>query len=175
VTRAGATVLAEAPMTVVADPAGVAFCLTADEGVEVSGEPGSWAMSALHTPDVAGARAFYGAAFGWTLEPGTGFDVFRLGEQVVAVVTATDGAASRGARAGSLTAVGLVEADQRGRAPVGVPHWAINFAVRDVDAFAQRAAGLGATILLAPFTTPGFRNAVIADPQGGVLAISAAA
>ena len=53
-------------------------------------------------------------------------------------------------------------------------HWAVNFAVRDVDDFGERAAGLGATILLAPFDTPGFRNSVIADPQGGVFAVSAA-
>ena len=54
------------------------------------------------------------------------------------------------------------------------PHWSVNFAVRDADAIAERAIGLGGTIVMAPMDTPGFRSAVIADPQGGVVAVSAA-
>ncbi len=33
----------------------------------------------------------------------------------------------------------------------------------------------GGTVLLAPTDTPGFRSAVIADPQGGVIAVTAPA
>jgi catechol 2,3-dioxygenase-like lactoylglutathione lyase family enzyme len=43
----------------------------------------------------------------------------------------------------------------------------------DADVITQRATTLGGTVLMAPFYTPGFRNAVLADPQGGVIAISA--
>jgi predicted enzyme related to lactoylglutathione lyase len=53
------------------------------------------------------------------------------------------------------------------------PHWSVNFAVRDADAMVEHAADLGGTIVMAPMDTPGFRSAVIADPQGGVIAISA--
>jgi predicted enzyme related to lactoylglutathione lyase len=53
------------------------------------------------------------------------------------------------------------------------PHWSVNFAVRDADSTAERAAALGGTVLMAPMSTPGFRNAVIGDPQGGVIAVSA--
>jgi predicted enzyme related to lactoylglutathione lyase len=53
------------------------------------------------------------------------------------------------------------------------PHWSVNFGVGDPDAVAQHATSLGGDVLMAPFDTPGFRNAVIADPQGGVIAVSA--
>lgn len=43
------------------------------------------------------------------------------------------------------------------------------------DSIAQRAVALGGTILMEPMNTPGFRSAVIGDPQGGFIAISAAA
>ena len=54
------------------------------------------------------------------------------------------------------------------------PHWSINFAVRDVDFIAEHVIALGGTILMPPMNTPGFRNAVIGDPQGGFISVSAA-
>lgn len=42
------------------------------------------------------------------------------------------------------------------------------------DSIAQRAVALGGTILMEPMNTPGFRSAVIGDPQGGFIAVSAA-
>jgi uncharacterized protein len=119
-------------------------------GAERMGEPGAWAMSSLHSTDLERAQAFYGGLFGWELEPATEapFRQWRLSGQVVAVATGTDG--------------------------VSVPaHWSVNFAVRDPDAVVDQAAALGGAVLMAPFDTPGFRNAVIADPQGGVIAVSA--
>jgi uncharacterized protein len=136
-----------------ADATGVPFGLWQPgdrDGVEVVDEPNSWAMSSLHTLDVDRAHAFYGALFDWELAsiPGAGFAQWRRGDRIVAVVTATDGVAVP-------------------------PHWSINFAVSDADEFADRAVTLGGTILMGPMDTPGFRNAVIADPQGGVVAVSA--
>ena len=55
-------------LAVVADPQGAVLCLwEADcrEGAQVINEPGAWAMSALQTPDLDAAIAFYGAVFGW--------------------------------------------------------------------------------------------------------------
>ncbi len=52
------------------------------------------------------------------------------------------------------------------------PHGSVNFAVGDVDAECERAVGLGGSLLMPPFDTPGFRNAVIADPQDAVIALS---
>ena len=65
-------------------------------------------------------------------------------------------------------------------APIGEgdptpPHWSVALTVSNVDATARRASELGGTVLLAPSDTPGFRSAVIADPQGGVVAVTAPA
>jgi len=139
-------------LAVVADPAGVAFGLWEPRGrigAELTGRPSTWAMSALHTPDPERAAAFYGDLFGWELAPDDGapFSRWELGGRLVAVLAGTDGAA--------------------------VPaHWAVNLAVGDVDAVTARATSLAGVVLMAPFDTPGLRNAVIADPQGAVLALS---
>ena len=144
----------EGRLAVLADATGVPFGLWqagTRVGAQLVNEPNTWAMSSLHSTDLDRAQAFYGDVFGWQLEPvpGTPLSQWRLSGQVVAVVTATDG--------------------------IAIPaHWSVNFAVHDADAIAEHAAGLGGTVLMAPMDTPGFRSAVIADPQGGVIAVSAA-
>lgn len=140
-------------LAVVADSTGVPFCLWQageGDGAVLADEPNAWAMSSLHTTDVGKARAFYGAMFDWELEPvaDAPFALWRRSGQVVAVVTATDGVAVP-------------------------PHWSVNFAVTDVDSVARHAEALGGTILMAPMDTPGFRNAVVGDPQGAFIAVSA--
>lgn len=144
---------ADGRLAVVADPAGVAFGLWEPRdrvGAELAGRPNSWAMSSLHAPDPQRAATFYGDLFGWELEPdgGAPFSHWRLDGRLVAVLAATDG-----------TAV--------------PPHWAVNFAVGDVDAVAAQAVRLGGAMLVAPFGARGFRNAVVADPQGAVVALGA--
>jgi predicted enzyme related to lactoylglutathione lyase len=141
--RAGGSTLIEADgFAIVADPTGVAFGVTERHAAEAVDRPGAWAMSALHSPDLDAAAAFYRAAFGWTLEG----MFFKLAGRVVAVATP----------AGSVP-----------------PHWAVNFRVVDVDSTAEQAAALGGAVLMAPLDAPGLRNAVLADPQGGVIAVSA--
>jgi predicted enzyme related to lactoylglutathione lyase len=140
-------------IAVLADATGVPFCLRqagGNDGAELANEPNSWAMSSLHTTDLGRAQAFYGAMFDWDLEsvPGAPFSRWLRSGRVVAVVTATDGVAVP-------------------------PHWSVNFAVRDADAIAQHAVALGGGISMAPMDTPGFRSAVIRDPQGGTIAVSA--
>ncbi len=143
----------EGCIAIASDRAGAAFAIWEPgrrAGVGLLGVPNTWAMSALHTTDLRDAERFYGKVFGWdlvrTADPR--LCEWRLGGRRVAVATLTDGQA----------------------VPV---HWAVNFAAGDVDEFAQQAKALGATLLVAPVSTPGFRSAVIADPQGGVFAISA--
>ena len=133
-------------MAVVADSTGVLFCLSTGRAAEVTGKPGTWAMASLHTPDLKRVEAFYQLAFGWELERGDAFGQWWLDGQRVAIVTAD------------------------GNAP---PHWAIAFAVTDADAITEHAQALGGTVLMGPIDTPGFRSAVIADPQGAVIAVSA--
>jgi predicted enzyme related to lactoylglutathione lyase len=53
----------------------------------------------------------------------------------------------------------------------GTAHWIPFFAADNVDQQAARAAELGARVLVPPVTVPRGRAAVIADPQGAVLAL----
>ena len=140
---------------VLTDATGVPFCLWQAAkriGAELTGKPSTWAMSSLHTTDLEQAHAFYGAMFGWELEPvpDAPFSQCRLADQVIAVVTATDGVTVP-------------------------PHWSVCFAVGDADPVAEHATALGGAVLMGPVDTPGHRSAAIADPQGGVVAVSAPA
>ncbi len=154
---------------VLVDPTGAAFGVWEAhdrEGAQLVNQPGTWAMSALHTPDPAAAAAFYGAVFAWGTEPiapEAPVTLFRLadyvggepGQQiprdVVAVMTATEAEPNR---------------------PSVPPHWNVNVLVNDSDAIAARAAELGGSVLMPPLNTPGFRSAVLLDPQGGGFSVS---
>jgi predicted enzyme related to lactoylglutathione lyase len=148
-----------------ADPTGAPFGVrvgSAPTVAEIVDAPGAWQMSALHTPDMTGAEKFYSTVFGWRLEmaPGAGVGLWRMAgstrrathptlpDDVVAVATFANPAS-------------------------GVPpHWAVNVQVSDADAVSRRVVELGGSLLMPPTDAPGFRNAVLADPSGGVLAIS---
>jgi uncharacterized protein len=52
------------------------------------------------------------------------------------------------------------------------PHWSVDFWVDDADATAEKAAELGGKVIAPPFDTPGFRQAVLADPEGASFSVS---
>ena len=55
-----------------ADPQGAAISVWQagpHRGAQLVNEPGTWNFSELNTRDVDGARAFYGAVFGWEADP----------------------------------------------------------------------------------------------------------
>lgn len=164
---AGGTVVVEpfdAPpagrMAVLSDPAGASFCVWeagARRGAELVNEPSAWAMSMLSTNDGDGAKAFYGALFGWEAEEFVpGVALFRLpgyvgGEphqpvprDVVAVVAEGDGDAG----------------------------WSVDMWVTDARAAAARAQELGGTVVVEPREASGFLQTAIADPAGAVLSVS---
>lgn len=169
---AGATVVAgptphgdAGRVAVLADPAGIGFGLWqagSRRGAERVNEPESWTMSSLHAPVGEQASAFYGAVFGWRTDPVPGAPIvfWRLDGYVGGV---PDQPMPR-----DVVAV---------LAPIGPgdptpPHWSIAFRVADVDETARRAGALGGAVLMPPTDTPGFRSAVVADPQGGVVALT---
>ncbi len=147
-------------MAVLRDPAGAAFCVWqagVRRGAQLVNEPSAWAMSALNTNDPEGATCFYRALFGWEAEAlGPEVTLFRLpgyvgGEpeqpvarDVVAVMMSGDGEQS----------------------------WSVDVWVADAHRVAATAAELGGAVQVEPREIPGFRNAVIADPQGAVLSVS---
>jgi predicted enzyme related to lactoylglutathione lyase len=151
---------------VVADPAGAVFSVwqpRTHRGAQVVNEPGAWSMSAINTPDPDGAKAFYGAVFGWESSamdeqismwhlPGFvgGEPQQPVPRDVVAVMVAVSDAAE---------------------VP---PHWSVDFWVGDLDATVETTTRLGGAVIVPPYDIPGtpLTQAVIADPQGATLSVT---
>jgi uncharacterized protein len=167
--RAGGSVLQppfDAPpagrAAVLADPAGAPFCVwepRAREGAQLVNEPRAWSMSSLHTSDPEGAKAFYGAVFGWRPEVfgagGIHMTLWRLPGYV--------GGEPEQPVPRDVVAVMVPAATADRGAP---PHWSVDFWVAAVDEVADRAARLGGNVVVPPHDTPGFRRAMISDLQG---------
>jgi predicted enzyme related to lactoylglutathione lyase len=177
VREAGGTVLSEpmdagdaGRMAVCADPAGAAFSLwqpNRHRGAAVVNEPGSLNFNDLHTNDPEGARAFYGAVFGW--------DLLNLGMWALPAYGDFLEARNPGQRK-NMTEMGAPPRFQEVVASLlridGPARWGITLAVEDADAIAARAAELGGTVLVPPVDAPWVRTTVIADPAGAVFTAS---
>jgi predicted enzyme related to lactoylglutathione lyase len=182
VRAAGGTVIMEpgdvgesGRMAVFADPAGATFSVwqpNTHRGATIVNEHGSVNFNILNTGDVEGARAFYGAVFGW--------EVLGVGDgSMWALAGYGDFLEQRnpGMREG-MAAMGAPERFEDvvagiGPAPDdGTARWDVTFAVDDADAIAARAVELGGRVLVPPFDAPWVRMAVIADPQGATFTAS---
>lgn len=155
----------EGQLAVLRDPAGVAFGIWQPgerRGAQLVNEPGTWTMSTLHTTALNETDVFYGGLFGWKLDRvvDTPLAYWRLPGHV--------GGQINQPMPRDIVAV-AVEIGEDEPTP---PHWGITFLVADCDETAGKADALGGTILLAPTDAAGFRSAVVADPHGGVIAIS---
>jgi uncharacterized protein len=185
VRAAGGTVLREpgdvgdsGRMAVCADPAGAAFRVwqvNEHRGAAIVNEPGSLNFNDLHTRDLEGAKAFYGAVFGWELLPlGEGFawalagygDFLERRSPGLRHGMADMGAPERFEDV--VASVRPIPDDQ----PDVVAHWGVTFAVDDADAIAARAAELGGRLLVPPFDAPWVRMTTIGDPQGATFTAS---
>jgi uncharacterized protein len=177
VRAAGGSVLSEpmdvgdaGRMAVCADPAGAAFSLwqpNQHRGAAVVNEPGSLNFNDLHTNDVDGARAFYGAVFGWDLLEGGMWALPAYGDLLE---ERTPGHRKNIAEFGAPprfeeVVASLLRID-------GPARWAVTFAVADADAIAARAEELGGKVLVTPVDAPWVRTTVIADPAGAVFTAS---
>ena len=110
----------------------------------------------LVTPDLAGARKFYGGLFGWTFSDvqskNAAYAVASLNGQPIAGLIHKEFATGKRRQ----------------------PAWLSFIAVRDVDATSTLAVQHGAKVLFAAHNVPGRgRQAVLADPQGAVFAVLA--
>jgi uncharacterized protein len=158
-------------MALVADPAGAAFCLWQpgrSRGAQLVNEPGAWAMSSLNTRDPEGAKQFYGAVFGWET------DTFELGGAEVTLwrLPGFVGGEPQQPVPRDLVATMLPMGDEfPDEMP---PHWSVDFWVGDVDETAEQAAELGGKVVAPPYDIPGagFREAVLADPQGAAFSVT---
>ncbi len=121
-------------------------------GAQLVNEPGTFTWNELATTDVAAARAFYTAVFGWGIDDAASSDaaaIFTIGGEMVC--------GSHLAGEGEY------------------PSWTVWLAVDDCDASAARASELGGKIMVPPNDMDFGRGAVVADPHGAVFGIGAMA
>ncbi len=164
VSEAGGSVIAEpmdvmdlGTMAVFADPTGAVFGIWQPgtfPGAGVVNEPGALAWNELNTRDLEGAKAFYGAVFGWAFEDndmgeaGT-YTTIKLGEDMVG---------------------GILNMTERG-VPDEIPaHWQVYFAVEDTDATVAQATERGGSVMVPPMEVPAGRFAILVDPHGASFA-----
>ncbi len=109
----------------------------------------------LLTTDPDAATDFYTKVIGW------GTDTWEGGEMPYRMWT-TEGGGSIG---------GVMELPDQAREAGAPPHWIAHIATPDVQATADRAAELGATVLVPPQDIPSVGTfAVLQDPAGAVFA-----
>ena len=166
-------------MAVFTDPDGAVFAVwqaKQHKGSRIVNEHGSLNFNNLHTRDPEGAKAFYGAVFGWdTLELDGGFQTWTLpgyGDHLeVDNPDMRKNMAEVGAPEGFedvVASLAPIPDDQ----PDTPPHWGLTFAVDDADAIAKAATELGGTVVVPPFDAPWVRMTVITDPQGATFTAS---
>jgi uncharacterized protein len=166
-------------MAVFADPEGAVFCVwQAGEhrGATVVNEHGALNFNGLETRDADGARAFYGAVFGWTtLDLGGGAQMWTLpgyGDHLESLQPGLrDQIAAVGGPPGFEDVVASLNpiADDQPDVPA---HWSVTFGADDARATAARAAELGGTVLMEPMDVPWSRMTVLRDPQGATFIAS---
>jgi predicted enzyme related to lactoylglutathione lyase len=116
---------------------------------------GRYVWYELMTTDKAAAKAFYTKVVGWGAQdaemPGMTYTMMTAGDRPVA---------------------GMMDLPETARKMNAPPAWIGYVGVEDVDASAAKAKSLGATIHVPPTDIPNVgRFAVIADPQGAVIAL----
>lgn len=146
-------------MAVFADPEGAVIGVWQPGehiGAQLVNVPGTYCWSELMTDDLAGAKAFYKAVFGWDAEtqgpegPG-GYTEWKVGGKSIG---------------------GMMSKPPT--MPPGTPSfWGVYFAVEDTDATLSKAQGLGASVLMPATDIEPGRFAVLSDPGGAMFSILA--
>ena len=165
-------VMSSGRMAVFMDPEGAAFFVwQANEhfGAGIVNEHGSVNFNGLNTRDVEGAKAFYGAVFGWTTLalgagemwtlPGYGDDLERDSPGLREQMAAMGGPPGFEDVVASISPIAADQADMQ-------PHWSVTFAVDDANEAAAKAGELGGSVIVPPFDAPWSRPTVLADPRG---------
>jgi uncharacterized protein len=177
-------VLAAGRMAVCADPSGAQFSLWQPGthlGAEAANEPDTWNWSDLNTRDLDGAKAFYGAVFGWqtdTVDMGFGESTMVHLPGYADFLEQFDPELRRrhaefGAPPAFSECISWMQPMTADQFADDVPsHWSVTFSVADTDAAAAKAAELGGTVVAPPFDAGPVRSAVLRDPQGAQLTVS---
>jgi uncharacterized protein len=152
-------------MAVISDPTGATLCVWQPgvrQGAQRVNEAGAWSMSALSTPDLAGAKAFYGAVFGWEAEP------LRFGEAEVTLWRLPGYVGGEPNQPVPRDVVAVAQHSNGGTEPA----WSVDFWVADAEGVAAKTVARGGAVLVPPHETPGFLQAVLADPNGAPFSVS---
>jgi len=165
-------------MAVLADPEGAAFCIwqaNGHRGARVVNEHGALNFNNLATRAIEGAKAFYGALFGWktlALPQGEMWVLPGYGDHLE---ESTPGLrqqmAEMGAPEGFIDVVAVVDpiAKDDHQTPA---HWRVVFAVDEVNGATAIARKLGGEVVRGPVDAPWTRVAVIRDPGGAAFTVS---
>jgi hypothetical protein len=172
VTAAGGQVLAppfDVPglgrAAVFADPDGAVFEIWEPggfAGAERVNGPGVLTWNELGTRDVEGAKAFYGAVFGWEAEEHELQRADGGPGPAIYVEWKLDGRDVGGMM------------DISGMLPAEVPaHWLVYFGVADTDAAVEKVKAAGGDVRFGPVDIPAGRFAVVTEPNAdpGVFAV----
>ena len=142
-------------MSVIVDPTGgmiSPFKFAGDPAPEAAPAPGRFVWHELLTHDVESAKAFYVGVFGW-----------KLGEMDMG-----DKGTYWLLKQGDKDAAGMMQMPTSAPAP---SHWLFYVGVENVDETTDRAAALGATIMVPPTDIPKMgRFSVLTDPTGAPVA-----
>lgn len=137
------------------DPQGAAFGIAQSLGPGANtppydgpARPGLFCWEELHTPDMAAAKKFYGAIFGWTGKgEGDGYWHWQ----------------SAGKDIGGMMPL---------QGPSVPPNWLGYIAVSDVDADTAKAKALGGKVVMEPIDMPKVgKFSVVQDPTGATFAL----
>jgi predicted enzyme related to lactoylglutathione lyase len=171
-------VMGSGRMAVFTDPEGAAFCVwQANEhrGARIVNEHGALNFNGLNTRDVDGAKAFYGAVFGWTTLaidagemwtlPGYGDDLERDNPDLRKMIAEMEGPAGFEDVVASINPI-------RGDQPDMPPHWSVTFGVDDANAAAAKAIELDGKTIVPPFDAAWSRLTILSDPQGATFIAS---
>jgi predicted enzyme related to lactoylglutathione lyase len=183
--EAGGTILREpfdvtsaGRMAALADPEGAAFCVwqaNRHKGARVVNEHGALNFNNLATRDIEGAKAFYGALFGWQALALPHAMMWALPGYGDHLEESTPGLRRQMAEMGApegfidvVAGVNPIAKDDR-QTPA---HWRVVFAIDDVQAATANVRKLGGEVVAGPLDAPWTRVAVIKDPQGATFTIS---
>jgi predicted enzyme related to lactoylglutathione lyase len=119
-------------------------------GAELVNQSNTFGWNELAASDLAGARDFYQAVFGWGLD-----------------------AAASSDNAALFTVDGRMVCGAHSAGEGEFPAWSVWFGVDDCDASAAKVTELGGSIMMPPTDMDFGRGSVVADPQGAVFGIAA--
>ncbi|MBD0322551.1 MAG: VOC family protein [Aldersonia sp.] len=140
-------------------------------GAQITNVPSAWNFSDLHTADLAAAKSFYGAVFGWEFaDLGFATMIRQPGYGDHLAATVDPGIYERQSAIspiGFADAIAWLNESQAGE----TPHWHVTFSVADRDAAVATVERLGGTVV-SRSESEWTKAAVVRDPDGAEFTVS---